>query len=53
MTDSPSNPHDAYFRHVMSRPADVAGGSRAILLEPVVARLDWDALVLQPCSFFS
>ncbi|MCP9624627.1 Rpn family recombination-promoting nuclease/putative transposase [Nocardia otitidiscaviarum] len=53
MTDSPSNPHDAYFRHVMSRPADVAGELRAMLPASVVTRLDWDALVLQPCSFVS
>lgn len=53
MADSPSNPHDAYFRQVLSQPADAAGELRAVLPKAVAARLDWDALALQPCSFVS
>ncbi|MCU1640474.1 MAG: uncharacterized protein JWN03_749 [Nocardia sp.] len=53
MGDSPSNPHDAYFRQVLARPADVAGELRVVLPNAVAARVDWDTLVLQPCSFVS
>ncbi|MEU8901668.1 Rpn family recombination-promoting nuclease/putative transposase [Nocardia sp. NPDC048505] len=53
MATPPTNPHDAYFRQVMSRPADAAGELRAILPKAVAARLDWNALELQPCSFVS
>lgn len=49
----PSNPHDAYFRHVLSRPADAAGEIRAALPEGIATRLDWDRLELQPGSFVS
>ncbi|WP_330179192.1 Rpn family recombination-promoting nuclease/putative transposase [Nocardia sp. NBC_01503] len=53
MADSPSNPHDAYFRQVLARPADAASELRTMLPKAVAARLDWDTLVLQPCSFVS
>ncbi|MFI1912291.1 Rpn family recombination-promoting nuclease/putative transposase [Nocardia sp. NPDC020380] len=53
MADSPSNPHDAYFRQVMSRPADAAGELQAVLPKEVATLLDWDTLILQPCSFVS
>ncbi|MEV6770295.1 Rpn family recombination-promoting nuclease/putative transposase [Nocardia sp. NPDC051030] len=53
MPDRPTNPHDAYFRHVLSRPADAASELRAVLPEGVAARVDWGALVLQPGSFVS
>lgn len=53
MAEEPPNPHDAYFRQVMSRPADAAGELRAVLPEAVTARLDWETLALQPCSFIS
>ncbi|WP_408639281.1 Rpn family recombination-promoting nuclease/putative transposase [Nocardia yamanashiensis] len=47
MAEEPPNPHDAYFRQVMSRPADAAGELRAVLPEAVTARLDWETLALQ------
>ncbi|WP_162958720.1 Rpn family recombination-promoting nuclease/putative transposase [Nocardia yunnanensis] len=53
MADSPSNPHDAYFRHVLARPADIAGELRAVLPTEIAARIDWGMLALQPCSFVS
>lgn len=53
MADSPSNPHDAYFRHVLGRPANVAGELRTVLPNAVAARVDWGTMVLQPCSFVS
>ncbi|MEU1954963.1 Rpn family recombination-promoting nuclease/putative transposase [Nocardia rhamnosiphila] len=46
----PSNPHDAYFRHVLSRPADAASESRSALPENITRRIDWSQLVLQPGS---
>ncbi|GAB2642358.1 Rpn family recombination-promoting nuclease/putative transposase [Nocardia goodfellowii] len=53
MADTSSSPHDAYFKQVMGRPADIAGELRAVLPEALVARLDWTDLELQPCSFIS
>ncbi|MFI2476271.1 Rpn family recombination-promoting nuclease/putative transposase [Nocardia xishanensis] len=53
MSPSPSNPHDAYFRHVLGRPADAASELRAVLPEAVAARVDWDELELQSGSFVS
>lgn len=49
----PSNPHDAYFRHVLSRPADAASELRSALPENITRRIDWNQLVLQPGSFVS
>ncbi|MGV9638420.1 Rpn family recombination-promoting nuclease/putative transposase [Nocardia rhamnosiphila] len=51
MTEQRSNPHDAYFRKVMSRPANAASELRAALPESISTRLDWAALQLQPGSF--
>ncbi|MET8776742.1 Rpn family recombination-promoting nuclease/putative transposase [Nocardia sp. NPDC004654] len=45
--------HDAYFRHVLSRPADAASELRSALPEAVAARVDWGRLELQPGSFVS
>ncbi|WP_435591509.1 Rpn family recombination-promoting nuclease/putative transposase [Nocardia sp. bgisy118] len=53
MAVSPSNPHDAYFRHVLGRPADAASELRTVLPEAVAARVDWDELELQSGSFVS
>ncbi|MGV9639384.1 Rpn family recombination-promoting nuclease/putative transposase [Nocardia rhamnosiphila] len=53
MPADPSNPHDAYFRHVLSRPADAASESRSALPENITRRIDWSQLVLQPGSFVS
>ncbi|GAB2533295.1 Rpn family recombination-promoting nuclease/putative transposase [Nocardia heshunensis] len=53
MAESPTNPHDAYFRHVLARPADVTGELREVLPKELAAKLDWTALTLQPCSFVS
>ncbi|WP_067840935.1 Rpn family recombination-promoting nuclease/putative transposase [Nocardia lijiangensis] len=53
MAVSPSNPHDAYFRHVLGRPADAASELRAALPEAVAARVDWHGLELQSGSFVS
>ncbi|MGW4245012.1 Rpn family recombination-promoting nuclease/putative transposase [Nocardia sp. NPDC004722] len=53
MADTPSNPHDAYFRQVMGRAADAAGVLRANLPATFAARTRWDELVLQPGSFVS
>ncbi|MGW6332320.1 Rpn family recombination-promoting nuclease/putative transposase [Nocardia rhamnosiphila] len=51
MTEQRSNPHDAYFRKVMSRPANAASELRAALPESISTRLDWASLQLQPGSF--
>ncbi|MFI6869767.1 Rpn family recombination-promoting nuclease/putative transposase [Nocardia sp. NPDC050406] len=53
MAPSPSNPHDAYFRQVLSRPAEVTGELRAVLPKAVATRVDWSTLAPQSCSFFS
>ncbi|WP_405485248.1 Rpn family recombination-promoting nuclease/putative transposase [Nocardia sp. NBC_00511] len=53
MADSPSNPHDAYFRQVLARPVDAASELRAVFPPALAARMDWDTLLLQPCSFVS
>ncbi|MGV9837486.1 Rpn family recombination-promoting nuclease/putative transposase [Nocardia niigatensis] len=51
MADPPNNPHDAYFRHVLAKPANAAGELRAVLPPAVSVLVDWDALERQPCSF--
>ncbi|MGW0182682.1 Rpn family recombination-promoting nuclease/putative transposase, partial [Nocardia sp. NPDC003345] len=51
MSEQRSNPHDAYFRKVMARPANAASELRAVLPEAITTRLDWPALQLQPGSF--
>ncbi|MET8774317.1 Rpn family recombination-promoting nuclease/putative transposase [Nocardia sp. NPDC004654] len=48
-----SNSHDAYFRHVMGRPADAASELRGVLPKDVAARVDWNGLELQSGSFVS
>lgn len=53
MPAQPSNPHDAYFRHVLARPADAASELRAALPEALTRRIDWNRLQLQPGSFVS
>ncbi|WP_310399603.1 Rpn family recombination-promoting nuclease/putative transposase [Nocardia kruczakiae] len=53
MPANPSNPHDAYFRRVLSRPADAACELRAALPAAVTDRIDWDTLRLQSGSFVS
>ncbi|MFB8004106.1 Rpn family recombination-promoting nuclease/putative transposase [Nocardia sp. NPDC056000] len=45
------NPHDAYFRHVMSEASAAEGELRTVLPESVAAEMDWDAMELQSCSF--
>ncbi|QLY29235.1 Rpn family recombination-promoting nuclease/putative transposase [Nocardia huaxiensis] len=51
MAEQPKNPHDAYFRHVMSEATAAAGEMRTVLPEAAAAHLDWDGLELQSCSF--
>ncbi|QLY28302.1 Rpn family recombination-promoting nuclease/putative transposase [Nocardia huaxiensis] len=51
MADSPSNPHDAYFRQVLFQPVNAVGELRAVLPEAVAVRVDWDGLDLQPGSY--
>jgi predicted transposase/invertase (TIGR01784 family) len=51
MANSLTNPHDAYFRAVMSHPVDAAGELRAIMPPELVARIDWDRLSLEPGSY--
>lgn len=53
MPAQPSNPHDAYFRHVLARPADAASELRAALPDTLTRRIDWSRLQLQPGSFVS
>ncbi|MGW4531177.1 Rpn family recombination-promoting nuclease/putative transposase [Nocardia sp. NPDC004340] len=53
MAEPPNNPHDAYFRRVLEQPANAAGELRAVLPASVSARVDRDALRLQPCSYVS
>ncbi|MBF6081392.1 Rpn family recombination-promoting nuclease/putative transposase [Nocardia cyriacigeorgica] len=53
MSTAPSNPHDAFFRHMMRRRADAACQMQAMLPDDVAARLDWDVLEPLPCSFVS
>ncbi|AYF76758.1 transposase [Nocardia yunnanensis] len=51
MAEQPKNPHDAYFRHVMSEATAAAGEVRSVLPEAAAAHLDWDGMELQSCSF--
>ncbi|WP_460725412.1 Rpn family recombination-promoting nuclease/putative transposase [Nocardia heshunensis] len=53
MAETPSNPHDAYFRRVLGRPIDAAGELRANMPPALVPRVRWDELTLEPCSFVS
>lgn len=53
MPAQPSNPPDAYFRHVLARPANAASELRAALPEALTRRIDWNRLQLQPGSFVS
>jgi hypothetical protein len=49
----PTNPHDALFRHVLSRAADAASELRTVVPDAVASRIEWDELTLQPGSFVS
>ncbi|MFF3569661.1 Rpn family recombination-promoting nuclease/putative transposase [Nocardia jiangxiensis] len=49
----PSNPHDAFFRHVFTRPADAASELRAVLPEKIVAAVNWNTLTVCKDSFVS
>ncbi|UGT42803.1 Rpn family recombination-promoting nuclease/putative transposase [Nocardia yamanashiensis] len=51
MAEQPKNPHDAYFRHVMSEATAAADEMRNVLPEAAAAQLDWDGMELQSCSF--
>ncbi|WP_157171774.1 Rpn family recombination-promoting nuclease/putative transposase [Nocardia higoensis] len=53
MAVTPPNPHDALFRHIMSRPHDAVGELRAALPEAISARIRWETLTPQPCNFVS
>lgn len=53
MPASPQNPHDAYFRRVLSRPADAASIISPLLPGPVAAQVEWDSLKLLSTSFVS
>lgn len=53
MSVSPPNPHDAFFRQILGRPAHAAAELRAVLPEAIATRLDWNRLELQPGSFVS
>ncbi|WP_433490364.1 Rpn family recombination-promoting nuclease/putative transposase [Nocardia grenadensis] len=50
MSAQPSNPHDAYFRHVLARPADAASELRTALPDALARRINWSRLQLQPGS---
>ncbi|WP_067672108.1 Rpn family recombination-promoting nuclease/putative transposase, partial [Nocardia miyunensis] len=49
----PSNPHDAFFRHVFTRAAEAASELRAVLPKEVVAVVDWNTLRVCKDSFVS
>jgi predicted transposase YdaD len=53
MAATPPNPHDAYFREVLSLPANARCELLAALPGPLAARVDWEHLQLQPGSFVS
>ncbi|RBO90141.1 Rpn family recombination-promoting nuclease/putative transposase [Nocardia puris] len=53
MAKPPPNPHDAYFRRVMSRPDNAASQLRAVLPSGLVARIDWSELKLCSTSLVS
>ncbi|WP_040698331.1 Rpn family recombination-promoting nuclease/putative transposase [Nocardia vinacea] len=53
MAANPSNPHDAYFRNVLGRPAEAASELRLVLPREIVARLDWATLEVQSGTFVS
>ncbi|MEV5832645.1 Rpn family recombination-promoting nuclease/putative transposase [Nocardia sp. NPDC052112] len=53
MAANPSNPHDAYFRNVLGRPAEAASELRLVLPREIVARLDWTTLEVQSGTFVS
>ncbi|WP_329408944.1 Rpn family recombination-promoting nuclease/putative transposase [Nocardia vinacea] len=53
MAANPSNPHDAYFRNVLGRPAEAASELRLVLPKEIVARLDWATLEVQSGTFVS
>ncbi len=53
MPANPSNPHDAYFRRVLSRPADAACELRVALPAAITSRINWDQLHLESGSYVS
>ncbi|MBF6416815.1 Rpn family recombination-promoting nuclease/putative transposase [Nocardia cyriacigeorgica] len=53
MTTPPSNPHDAYFRQVLSRVANAESELRSALPTAITARIDWATVALQPGTFVS
>ena len=48
---STTNPHDALFRGVFSKPENAQASLRAILPEAFGRRVDWDTLRLEPGSY--
>ncbi|WP_216908318.1 Rpn family recombination-promoting nuclease/putative transposase [Nocardia noduli] len=53
MPANPSSPHDAYFRRVLSVPANAACEIRDTIPKTLIDRIDWDNMELQPVSFVS
>ncbi|APE37454.1 hypothetical protein BOX37_29975 [Nocardia mangyaensis] len=53
MADSAPKPHDAFFRHMLRRPADAASQLRPMLPAEIADRLDWANLEPQSGSFVS
>ncbi|MFF2554103.1 Rpn family recombination-promoting nuclease/putative transposase [Nocardia sp. NPDC058058] len=49
--DSLQNPHDTYFRHVMSEATAASGELRTVIPESVAADIDWSTMEQQSCSF--
>ncbi|WP_245721978.1 Rpn family recombination-promoting nuclease/putative transposase [Nocardia crassostreae] len=53
MAQSPSNPHDAFFRKMLSHAPDAASEIRAALPNTLAQHIDWDMLELRPCTYVS
>jgi predicted transposase YdaD len=53
MAEQPSNPHDAFARHILGRTVNAASELRAVLPEHIVQRANWNTLRLLPGSYVS
>ncbi|MFE1593177.1 Rpn family recombination-promoting nuclease/putative transposase [Nocardia sp. NPDC058705] len=53
MVEQPSNPHDAFTRHILGRTANAASELRSVLPEHLVQQVNWKTLRLLPGSFVS
>ncbi|WP_040741759.1 Rpn family recombination-promoting nuclease/putative transposase [Nocardia tenerifensis] len=53
MSDAPNNPHDTYFRRVLTRSSDAVCAIRGAVPDNLAELVDWSVMELLSCSFIS